>query len=691
MEGNFIISAIFILLASLGIAFWYYRKQDLGMLEGITKPVFYLLMVLRTFGLFFIGILLLGYVFKSEVKEKDPPVVVWLQDNSMSIVLNKDSSFYQNDYPNKARSEMDEISTQFQLDVFGFNGGLSEDNVFEFDGKTTDIQSALDQVYNKFYGKNIGAVILASDGVYNEGLSPVFSSKIADLVPIIAIGLGDTSQQRDLFIADVSHNNISFLGNDFMVEADIKAFEVENGSYEVKLSHNGNTIDTKKIDIDSVMHYKNINWTLPANNIGVQKYTIELSPLEDEITYLNNKKSFYIDVVDSRQKVLLLGKAPHPDLGAVKAALLKNKNYEVEVQYLTSNLKLNQDFSLIVLHNLPSEGTPLPNGVLKNKIPKIFLVGAATDLQQLSSLNIGFTSGASRGSENVQSKVNPDFDNFKMDGDWKKAIENYPPLFSPYANYKFSEAAKVLSYQSVAGVKKELPTMVYLNNAGNKSTFIMGEGIWRWRLNEGKTANGELIFDQLIEKMVQITSSKEDKSRLRIDVRQEWNEQESVVFKGEFYNEAFELMNGPELKLELKNEADGTTFDYSFLKQQDRYKLDLGALPPGDYQWEAKLQHNGQLFSKKGIIVVKKLDREGLVTKADHQLLRDLAARSNGAFMTVSEMDGLADLVLNRGDIQTVVYTTEKSSDLIDWKWLFLIIALCFTAEWFLRKFNGAL
>jgi hypothetical protein len=54
-----------------------------------------------------------------------------------------------------------------------------------------------------------------------------------------------------------------------------------------------------------------------------------------------------------------------------------------------------------------------------------------------------------------------------------------------------------------------------------------------------------------------------------------------------------------------------------------------------------------------------------------------------------SQINQLADLIRKNENIKTVVYEDKHYSDLIDLKWLFGLILLLLSTEWFLRKREG--
>ena len=63
----------------------------------------------------------------------------------------------------------------------------------------------------------------------------------------------------------------------------------------------------------------------------MQHYIIDVKPKADEFTTENNYRHAYIDVVEGKEKILIVAQAPHPDIKAIRYALEKNENYELSL------------------------------------------------------------------------------------------------------------------------------------------------------------------------------------------------------------------------------------------------------------------------------------------------------------------------------------------------------------------------
>ena len=158
----------------------------LGKRHQMSAKTRLLLAVLRFLAVFLISFLLLSPMLKTSVTETEKPVVVLLQDNSQSIVLNKDSAYYRNEYLLNFNDLHNSLSDKYAVEVFSFGGSLQNGFDGTYNQPTSDISLALNEIQDMYKGRNVGAVVLATDGIYNSGSQPSVGSSISINTPVSA-------------------------------------------------------------------------------------------------------------------------------------------------------------------------------------------------------------------------------------------------------------------------------------------------------------------------------------------------------------------------------------------------------------------------------------------------------------------------------------------------------------------------
>ena len=161
-----------------------------------------------------------------------------------------------------------------------------------------------------------------------------------------------------------------------------------------------------------------------------------------------------------------------------------------------------------------------------------------------------------------------------------------------------------------------------------------------------------------------------------------------MILNAELYNEALQLINTPDVKINLKSDS-GKNYSFLFTRSAQSYQLDAGALPAGDYTYTASAKPGDQALTANGRLTIKPLNLEIRQTAADHKILAELAKQSGGKMLQPSQVGQLVDLIRKNENIKTVVYEDKRYSDLVDLKWIFVLVVGLLSAEWFVRKREG--
>ena len=247
---------------------------------------------------------------------------------------------------------------------------------------------------------------------------------------------------------------------------------------------------------------------------------------------------------------------------------------------------------------------------------------------------------------------------------------------------------KMFLTQRLGQFAKKDPILFFGERDNKKYGVFVGEGIWRWKINEYSRLKSNANFQELIQKISQYLVVKQNASSLRITLPRRFSKGEEVKIKAEFYNEALELITKPTIQFDLTDE-NGRKSKLEFAVNGNFYTLPLGTLNPGKYTWTASTSYNGKKHSKKGIFVVEDIAIEALETMANHGVLQQISANSNAAFYKLNDYQKLLQAIDQRDDIVEVAYEESAFNDLIDYFWILLLILLLLSTEWFLKRYHG--
>jgi hypothetical protein len=623
----------------------------------------------------------------------EKPLIIIGQDNSLSVGHIQPSGFNKQQYEKDLQALADQLSAKYELKIYHFSDSIKAGFDFSNKGKLSNATALFNQLNDEYLNRNIGAVILASDGIFNRGGSPLYDlNKLK--APVYTIGLGDTIPKRDLMVANVNHNSLVYLNNEFTIEVQVEAFESKGEETKLTVSENGKTVQESKVQIGSNAFAKTVPVKLKASKIGLQKYTVQLSPLSNEVSEKNNAQNIFIEVIDARQKVLIAAGAAHPDIATIKQAITGNKNYDLKVALAEELNSINvNDYGLVILYQLPdvqNHGASFLTRLQQANIPVWYILGAQSDVSKLNQVqkSVNFN-GSNSTIQEAFPYSNPDFTTFDIDAASAKHIDDFDPLLAPFGKITINGNGLIALNQRIGKIKTPSPQLLFLNENGKKAGYLIGEGLWRWKLSESKDGLTSSVVNGLISKTVQYLSVKDDKRKFKAyPAKNTFDENENVLINAVLYNDSYVAINTPDVNIQIKNQ-EGKLYNFLFSRTESAYQLDAGMLPAGNYTFIASTNLGGKKQTAQGAFYVNAMIAEYQQTIANHQLLNNMSVQTNGKMYMPQNLLSILDDISKNENIKTLSYEDRRYEELINFKWLFVMIILLLSLEWFFRKRNG--
>jgi len=675
-------------LVSAGIAWFYYKKAAKNQ-DWTTKQRRILLSLLAA-GLFLLCLLLIGLLWESVSYRKEKPLFITLVDNSSSMTNYSDSAKVKSRITAFQNELKEKFGDRFDLLALSVGEVTASLNGMRFNEKQTDLADGFEHIRELYFNRNIGGIVLISDGNFNRGTHPMYSAERIELTPVFTLGVGDTITRRDQAIRSVNTNEVAFLNNQFPIETTIDFNRMPAGPAKVSLVHQGKTIATQTVNCsNSIFDQQQVVFNVDAKSKGFQRYTIVLERKNGEFTYDNNQQSCYIEIVDNKNTICLLSSAPHPDLAAIRSILEEDQQSKVETALTTGyNLPKERPNLVIWYENGTKPNLLLFNSIKEQKIPILLIVGPTTPASVIRSYDIGLGVPAGNQQDDVQASVSSGFAAFSFTTTFTDALQYYPPLRTKFGNYSLPGNAEIMLTQRIGNITKKDPLFFITQRKDSKVGVLLGEGIWRWKMKEFSQRHSTEGFREFIQKTVQYLVVRQNNEPLRVTLPKRFTVAEDVEVKAEFYNEAMELITTPGIVLNLTSST-GKKTKLDFSPMTNFYKVNAGQLSPGTYTWTVTATHNGKKHQKSGDFVVEDISLEQADTKADFGVLNQLAAQSDGLFKPLSRSGELLKALEARSDIATLQFADSGYTALIDWKWLFVLVILIFGTEWFLRRWWG--
>ncbi|WP_100611569.1 vWA domain-containing protein [Confluentibacter lentus] len=672
------ITLIFIILAGI-LALFLALFQYCNKLKQHSK-LYWTFIFLRFLTLFAILLLIINPKFEHLEVYTEKPNLVIAVDNSSSVKhLNQDGNALK---IVESLTNNSDLNNKFNIELYSFGDDINSEDSLNFNKQQTNISNAINQLF-QIYKESISPTVLISDGNQTYGSDYEFSSN-SYKQPIYPIILGDTVNYTDLKIQQLNVNKYAFLKNSFPIEA----FLIYNGSSNINsqftVTRGNNMVYSQPITFSKSNNSKIVNFTLPANSVGVSAYKATLEPLDNEKNIVNNTKNFAVEVIDQKTKVALVSDFLHPDLGVLKKSIENNE--QREVVFIKPNEVINQinDFQLVVLYQPNNKFKQLFDALNKENKNKMIIVGTKTDIGFLNSIDKNYNQQITNQSEDYLAELNLNFAPFIIN---EMDFESFPPLKSNYGDVTFSVPFETILFKKINNISTKEPLLATFETNGKREAVLFGENIWQWRAQSYINAKSFNDFDNFIGKLVQYLASNKKRNRLNVDYESFYNGNGNIIIKAQFFDKNFEFDARETLIISVKDKITNEEKSFPFILKNNNYQVDLSNLMPSEYTF--KVFAKNENLSQSGSFQILEYNVEQQFLNADVTKLQRLANNSDGKSYFADDTNALVNDLLNDNRFVSIQKSNKNTIPLIDWKYLLFLIALTLTVEWFLRKYNG--
>jgi len=665
-----LVSGIIALLVALFQYVWKSKRA------GYTK----FLAVLRFLTIFTVLLLLVNPKMEQTTVYTEKPNLVVMLDNSESVShLNQKEA--QENVQNAIASST-KLNEHFNVVYYSLGNGVKPLDSLSHLDKETNIDKAFKEL-SQIYKNTVSPTILVTDGNQTIGNDYQFATTTykQSIYPVI---LGDTITHADLKIAQLNVNKYAYLKNRYPIEAVVvyNGFSSVNSQFKV---YQGNTVVySEPVSFSKSNNSKIIQFTLPANSVGVQALRAVVEPLQIEKNTVNNTKNFAVEVIDQKQRIAIVSAFLHPDLGMFKKSIESNE--QREAVFLKPNELISQinDFQMVVLYQPNLSFKPLFDAIKASNKNSLVVVGPKTDLNFLNGNSTLYNFEVTHQTETYQGSLNSNYSTFIVED---LGYETLPPLNSIYGQVTFIGKPDVLLYKKLRTVVTKEPLLATFDSNGKRDALLLGENIWQWRAQSYLETDSFEAFDNFFSKLVQYLASNKRGSRLNVDYESFYNGNSGIVISAQYFNKNFEFDPRESLSIFIKDNETEETREFPFILKNSNYQVDLSSLPAGNYTFTVKAKTEN--ISQSGSFTILEYNVEQQFLNADVTKLELLAENSSGQRYFVSNYEGLENNLLENDNFKPVQKSNKQTVPLIDFKYLLGLLALLLATEWFVRKYKG--
>lgn len=239
-------------------------------------------------------------------------------------------------------------------------------------GMETRIGDAVVQIVNQERGGPFSGMLLISDGANNEGTPPADAARMARDVGarIVTVGLGSDQQPQSVRIVDLEAPAKAYPGDEFQLRGYIQGFgmpnkfvtlQVASGTIDENGQFKEESIDeaSEPIQLGKDGEVIPVDFQITPENIGTRAYELRIvTSSETDLDQSDNQRFVKVQIVEQRNRVLLLAGGPTREFRFLRNQLYRDKDVELHVLLQTGEPGISQEADEL-LFEFPDDPTVL--------------------------------------------------------------------------------------------------------------------------------------------------------------------------------------------------------------------------------------------------------------------------------------------------------------------------------------------
>lgn len=591
----------------------------------------------------------------------------------------------------------------------------------------TDLATSLAATREALADLPLAGIVVVSDGAQNGSgdLDAELFRLASREIPVHTVGVGTSRFAKDIGIDALRLPRDVLMGGEAPGEAVLRLRGVAGQRAVITTLAGGRMVDVDTVQLPSERDLFTVPVRVPAVEPGTMAVEVTVTPLDGEVTTLNNRATAVMTVRDGPEKILYVEGEPRPELPFTRRAVSSDSALQVVALVRTArekHLRLGVDDSLELMNGFPTRREELfrYRAVVLGSIEAGYFSGdqlrmlqdfvgtrgggllalggrralgeggyAGTPLDEVLPIALdprvsGRAEGPATTISVVPTAAGVDHPALALPSNGSAGWAALPTLSTVNAPGRLRPGATVLlEGQGSAGTQPALAVQRY---GRGKSAVFMPQDAWRWQLTD-KLPEGDRTHAAFWERLLRWTVN---------DVP------EQVELEAE------PGLTAPGEPVELRARVNDSTY-----APQDDARVTVRVVPPDapsyDVPLEADLgtpgEYRGRFTPQSAgthrldLMAIRGLDTvlaEGLVVsdpdrgdpgavERDDGVLGRIAERTGGRSYDLADLGSLPDdVLLTRSGV-----TARESSDLWDAPLIFFLFLLLLGFDWGWRRYRG--
>jgi len=634
-------------------------------------------------------------------------------------------------------SFLNRLDRKFKTSLYGFSGGLArlkDGNDLFGEGRTSDLAGALDETIKRSSGMPLSAVVLATDGASNvpRDMAAVLRELRARDIPVFTVGVGNAARPMDAELTRVNMPRRVLVGSRLNIETIVGLSGYGATKVLLNVREDGRAIKTEEANLRG-NDTQAVNLEITPTTPGIHRYTVEVTPLDGELTVENNKQDSLVEVIEGPLRILHVEGEPRWELGKIRESIQPNeKNVTVVSLQRTGENKfyrqgVGTQTELATGFPKTEEELFSYQGLILGSVEAGFFT--ADELRSIEAFvarrgggllalggRLAFDGGKYKGTAiddllpvSLTGEAVDDANSFtavykpvltaagqthpitRLNEDRaanQKAWNEMPPISVSEVLTDIKPGASVLlEARRVQGSGTLVAPLLVQQRYGRGQTLALtAADTWRWRMKmDSKNNAHETFWRQMLRYLVSGTPQ-----QIEIGTEKEvYALDDTISIVADIRDKKFNAV-GDAHAIARVTKPSGLVVDvplkFTTLNSVNTYAGEFKADELGQHRIEliGNSATLGQLSATSNMLV-SDLNREYYSAAQNSDLLKRIAAETGGKYYTTAEAQSLLDDLIYRQS----PYSERVTKDLWDMPINFMLIVGLLSAEWFLRKREG--
>jgi len=667
---------IFLGMASLVISWWSYS----GTVPQISSFKKYLLLILRSLGIFLIAILLIEpllTVFSEKVTGSR--IGVFVDISSSMNFKEKDGERYKTARDTYNQHKPSNIPASF----YGFADTLIELNGFPdstmFVGQATDIARVFTTSINN--NEELGALLFITDGANNIGMDPLKAASTIGL-PVYSLVAGSSVSHKDIFVSSVDYPPVGYTNTEFQIKVEIGANGYQGKTGQLEIRDGKRVMGSQHIAFPVDAAYTIAEFKLSIADAGVKNLKAVISGFDDEIYKDNNIRNFSIKFLKDKINILLLSSSLNWEFTYLKKVLERDQHFKLSTAIarrkggfyaneLPASLDAWKEIELVIAIDLGSRavGSQLNNMKAAIESGTGFLYIAGNNSRMFRS----------DGWDKKQARVRAIMD---IEGlNW----EELPPLKAVITGLDID--SKAIIFLDIADdMGNRWPVLTGGLFERGKIAAMTGYPWWPRYFRPGSSSPDAKHMEKFWGNLVRWLVVREDLERFNLAPDKiVYKLGEPVSFAATVFDDNYNLLSGVRIEVVIADSSGAQRELQLTGRKPGQYDGTFGSPAAGKYNYDTyAIIDNDTLAVKSGSFIVESFGLEMENPSANFALMEQIAAVTGGKSYTPDNFNQFTkDLKLNIK--KSEVFTEHRLTGNI---YILLVIILLFALEWGIRKFS---